>query len=506
MNLYDYQVDAVNSTYTNDRGILVLPTGTGKTMIQSAIIERDIIIFPNQFRMYVVNAPRIILTYQLLREVYGFMVSRGIECRYHFTHSGTPVDERDLEDMRIQSNLDGNNIPFSEIDSSTSSTRLTDTINKCLELNIPLIIFSTYNSAERIEDARLHTNTNISIILNDEAHYLVQERFNPILDRLPSDRTYFFTATTRITSSDEGRGMNNINRYGDVIYTLLPREAIERGKMIRPRIHHIKTEGVRTSEDYDNSFNLVILNSFKQHKEHLNNNHKELSPKILVSTRGANDIKNFLLSTEYTELRNSGVDVFAISSNQEVGNDVNGEKVKRQEFLKRLRDYGKDVSREMLILHFDILTEGIDVPGITTIMPLRELNKSRFIQTFGRCARVDIRDRVRLDSGEIGANDLDSMVKPYAYVILPYLTQTNKDDSDGMKNIIYELRQFVFNSSELVVNEFDARGISEDEGLDTFNELNRRNGSSTEIIKGMFSEFEKKEYADLNVTQRFAIN
>ena len=102
--------------------------------------------------------------------------------------------------------------------------------------------------------------------------------------------------------------------------------------------------------------------------------------------------------------------------------------------------------------------------------------------------------------------DLDSMVKPYAYVILPYLTQTNKDDSDGMKNIIYELRQFVFNSSELVVNEFDARGISEDEGLDTFNELNRRNGSSTEIIKGMFSEFEKKEYADLNVTQRFAIN
>jgi hypothetical protein len=291
-----------------------------------------------------------------------------------------------------------------------------------------------------------------------------------------------------------------------VIYTLLPREAIERGKMIRPRIHHIKTEGVRTSEDYDNSFNLVILNSFKQHKEHLNNNHKELSPKILVSTRGANDIKNFLLSNEYTELRNSGVDVFAISSNQEVGNDVNGEKVKRQEFLKRLRDYGKDVSREMLILHFDILTEGIDVPGITTIMPLRELNKSRFIQTFGRCARVDIRDRVRLDSGEIGANDLDSMVKPYAYVILPYLTQTNKDDSDGMKNIIYELRQFVFNSSELVVNEFDARGISEDEGLDTFNELNRRNGSSTEIIKGMFSEFEKKEYADLNVTQRFAIN
>ena len=498
MNLYDYQVEAVNVTDTNDKGILVLPTGTGKTMIQSAIIERDILLFPNQFRMYVVNAPRIILTYQLLREVYGFMVSRGIECRYHFTHSGTPVDERDLEDMRIQSNLDGNNIPFSEIDSSTSSTRLTDTIDKCITTNVPLIVFSTYNSAERIEEARLHTNTNVSIILNDEAHYLVQERFNPILDRLPSDRTYFFTATTRHTSSDEGRGMNNVNSYGDVIYRLLPREAIERGKMVRPRIHTIKTEGVRTSEDYDNSFNLVIFNSYKQHKEHLNNNHKDISPKILVSTRGANDIKNFLLSNQYRELRESGVDVFAISSNQEVGNDVNGEKVKRQEFLKRLRDYGKDVNREMLILHFDILTEGIDVPGITTIMPLRELNKSRFIQTYGRCARVDIRDRVRLDSGEITPNDLDSMVKPYAYVILPYLTQTNKDDSDSMRNIIYELRQFGFNPSEDVVGEFDARGISEDEGLDTFNELNRRNGSTGSIINEVLSEFELEEICSLN--------
>jgi hypothetical protein len=184
------------------------------------------------------------------------------------------------------------------------------------------------------------------------------------------------------------------------------------------------------------------------------------------------------LSRQYQVLRESGVNIFAISSNEEIGNNVNGVRVKRQEFLKQLREYGKDINNEMLILHFDILTEGIDVPGITTIMPLRELNKSRFIQTFGRCARVDIRDRVRLDSGEINPTDLDQMVKPYAYVILPYITQTNRDDSDSMRNIIYELREFGFNPSEDVVGEVEARGISEEEGLDMFNELNRRNGST----------------------------
>ena len=496
--LYPYQLDAVNTTDHHDKGILVLPTGTGKTMIQSAIIERDIILFPNQFRMYVINAPRIILTYQLLKEVYTYMVERGIEVRFHFAHSGSAVDESELEELRVRANEEGFNIPYADIDSSTSSIRLSEAIKKCNDTNVPLIVFSTYNSAERVEEARQHLDINISIVLNDEAHYLVQERFHDIIHILASDRYYFFTATTRHTSSDKGRGMNNVDSYGEVIYQLLPREAIESGKMVRPRIHTIKTEGVRTSEDYDRSFNVVIHSSFTQHKEYLNENHPTISPKILVSTRGSNDIKNFLLSNQYTQLREQGVEVYAIASNDEIGNNINGVKVKRQEFLKQLKECGRDISKEMLILHIDILTEGIDVPGITTIMPLRELNKSRFIQTFGRCARLDIRDRAMLESGEITPNDLDRMNKPYAYVILPYITQTNRDDSDSMRNIIYELREFGFNPSEDVVGEFELRGITEEEDLNTFNELNRRNGSTGNIIDEIISEIENSEIAKLS--------
>jgi hypothetical protein len=67
-----------------------------------------------------------------------------------------------------------------------------------------------------------------------------------------------------------------------------------------------------------------------------------------------------------------------------------------------------------------------------------------------------------------------------------------------MRNIIYELRQFGFNPSEDVIGEFDARGISEDEGLDTFNELNRRNGSTGGIINEVLSEFELEEICSLN--------
>ena len=483
-----------------------MPTGTGKTMVQAAIIERDIQNNPNQFRIYVINAPRIILTYQLLKEVYGYMVHNHIECRYHFVHSGTAIDERDLEDMRIEANLDGADIPFSEIGSSTSSIKLSETIEKAIQTNVPLIIFSTYNSADRIEDANKHCHTEVSIVLNDEAHYLVQERFHDIINTLTSDKRYFFTATTRVSKSDIGRGMNNIESYGDILYSLKPRVAIDMGKMVRPRIHTIKTDGVASSEDYDKSLNIVILNSFKQHKEYLNENHPLISTKILVSTRGADDIKDFLASKEYEVLRGNNVDIFAISSNEFIGNVVNGNNVKRQEFLKLLREYGKDMNKEILVLHFDILTEGIDVPGITSIMPLRELNKSRFIQTFGRCARLDVRDRMKLASGEITPNDLDRMVKPYAYVILPYLTQTNADDSDRMWSMVEQLRDYGCNLSEDIIGEFQAIGIGEEEELDMFSKPDRNDTSTGEIIKKIISEIEKQEYADLSIAERFINN
>lgn len=496
--LYNYQTEAVRSAETDNKGIVVMPTGTGKTMVQSAIIGKDIIMNNGQFRMYVINAPRIILTYQILKEVYKFLSHRNIEAVYHFTHSGSAIDERDLEDIRMEAVLDGNDIPFSKIDSTTSSNRLYDAMDKARDMELPLIIFSTYNSANRVEEARQKIKQPISIILNDEAHYLVQERFHDILDTIKRSRMYFFTATMRYTPSDEGRGMNNKDSYGNVLFNLTPREAIDRGKMVRPRIHMIKTKGVYSSEDFDQSLNFVIQNSFEQHRSYFEDNHPNMKPKMLITTRGADDMKSFLDSNEYTQLRENGVDIFMISSNELIGCDVNRSKVKRQEFLSILREYGSDPNKMVLVLHYDILTEGIDVPGFTSCMLLRTLTKSKFLQTYGRVARLNPEDRARLDSGEIRPNDLHLMNKPYAYVILPSITHSNQDDSEFMKNVIRELREYGFESYENIIGDFDPKGISEEEPLDGFNEPNRRNRSTQSIIDEVLSEIESEEIASLS--------
>jgi len=500
--LYNYQVEAVNKTDQHKKGIFVLPTGTGKTMIQAAIIEK-FIGSTNQFKMFVVNGPRIILTYQLLKEVYTYMVERGIECRYHFVHSGSPLDIKDLEKLRTDL---GSIVKFSQIGSTTSSIELTKVMEETRELNIPLIIFSTYHSADRIETSRRVINQPISVVLNDEAHYLVQDRFYDIIDTINTERQYFFTATMRVNTSEDGRGMNNISSYGEVIHLLLPRDAIEMGKMVRPRIHFVGTDGVKTDEDFDRSLNKVIHNSFNTQVEYFKEHHPNIVPKIIVATRGSSDIKKFLESDEYTLLREMGVEVFAISSNEEIENDINGVKVKRQEFLKKIKEVGKDKTKMMLVLHYDILTEGIDVPGLTSCMPIRNLNKSRFIQTLGRCSRLDSEDRSRLESGEIDWTDVSEMNKPYSYIILPELTMTNKDDMAQMKQFVLQLRDYGFNPSEDIVSDSEPLGLPEEEDLDMFNELNRnapRNGNIIEFIK---DEFEDERVANLSREEQFIEN
>lgn len=495
--LYNYQKSAVTSTETEKRGIVVLPTSTGKTYVQSAIMGKDMDFNDGQFRIYVVIAPRIILTYQLLKETYTFLTSRGIESVYHFTHSGTAMDERDLEDIRMEAANDGIDIPFSQIDSTTSIERCYDSMCKARELGKPIVIFSTYNSAEKVERARSMMNHPISITLCDEAHYLVQERFFDILNTLKSTRCYFFTATMKQTPSDEGRGMNNEDVYGKVLFTLTPREAIDKGKMVRPRLHIIKTEGVYNSEDYERSINNVIYNSFEQHRIHSEENHPTMKPKLLVSTRGSDDMKNFIISPQYRSLREREVDVFCISSNEEIGNFVNGERLKRQEFLSVLKEYGKDRNRSMIVLHYDILTEGIDVPGFTSCLLLRTLQKSKFLQTFGRIARLDPEDRVNLDNGTIRPKDLDLMNKPYAYVMLPWITETNKDDSEFMKNMIRELREYGFNSSEDIIGDFNAKGIDEEDPMEVSSSPDRVRRSTGQIINEVLSEIEDESIAKL---------
>lgn len=494
--LYDYQLDAVKATDKNDKGIVCMPTGTGKTFVQASVIAKEIQKNKGKFGIYVINAPRIMLSYQLLKEVYSFLVYAGIDARYMSVHSGGSNDLEDLEKIRIDANYnEGTNIQFAQIENGTSPTTIREFVEIAKTSDLPVIFFSTYNSAERINDAI--PSEEINIVVNDESQYLVQEQFHDIIHTLNSKRCYFFTATTIHTPSDTGRGMNNKDSYGDIIYLMTPRQAIDMGKMVRPRMHFVipGSESAYTKEDFDSNLGRIISEAFAQHNYAIGHFSKA---KMLVSVKGVGDIDNFFKSREYGLLLRTGLKVYAVASDEKIGNNINGEKVSRREFLNRLKEDGKNPSQEIIILHYDILAEGIDVPGITGIMPLRTLGKSKFLQTFGRAARLDIEDRANIESGKVKSDQLSEMNKPYAWVIVPTIVHEDADSKEHIGQLITELRDYGFKPSEDIVSTDSKNGLPTVDGPDALLEVKKKCPNIGKYIEKVEADYENERIAKLS--------
>ena len=449
---YDYQVEAAKQVEKHNKGIVVMPTGTGKTFVQAGIIANDIS-KNSGFRMYVVNAPRIMLSYQLLDEVFKFNVRNNIDAHYLAVHSGK-MEQVELDKYRDENS----SFNYSKIDSTTSPLVVTETINKAKEANQPLIIFSTYNSAIRIEEGR--QSTPINIILNDEAHYLIQERFNTDFNQIETERKYFFTATTKETPSDEGLGMNNVEFYGEKIYTMTPAEAIQKGKIVRPRVHIVSTDDDRvlSNDELEKNLGRLVINSFNEHSKLLKNG---LKGKMLIAASGTKDMKQLIGDDLILDFINNGGKFYAVASDQDVNNYINGKRVTRREWLKQLQIDGSNPNQEMIVIHYDILTEGIDVPGLTGVLFLRNQSKSKFIQTFGRVARLDINDKILINKNIITPNETDKMNKPYAWIIIPAVKTEDDDKLANMKGLIDQLRDFDFNPAEGIEPNDRGNGDSE---------------------------------------------
>jgi len=493
---YDYQVEAAKQVENNNKGIVVMPTGTGKTFVQAGIIADDIT-KNSGFRIYVVNAPRIMLSYQLLDEVFKFNIRNDIDARYLSVHSGK-MEQVELDKYRNENS----NFDYSEIQSTTSSLVVSETINKAKEANQPLIIFSTYNSAIRIEEGR--QSNPINIILNDEAHYLIQERFNTDFNQMETERKYFFTATTKETTSDEGLGMNNVEFYGEKIYIMTPAEAIQKGKIVRPRVHIVSTDDdkVLSNDELEKNLGKLVINSFNEHSKLLKNG---LKGKMLIAASGLKDMKRLIGDDLILDFINRGGKFYAISTDKEVLAYVNGKKITRREWLKQLQIDGSNPNQEMIVIHYDILTEGIDVPGLTGVLFLRNLKKSKFIQTFGRVARLDRSDRRLIEDKIITPNEVDKMNKPYAWVIIPAVKTGDDDKLANLRDLTDQLRDFDFNPAEDIQPNDRGNGDGEDNNDPIVPEDSIRK-LITQEIENYDHEVESENIANLTWNEKRGFN
>jgi len=445
--LREHQKDAYHSQHTEDIGQLILPTGTGKTKVQIAIHVDQMIdneLYYDPPTVHVIAAHRLVLCAQLLNE----LVDLAVKCRLAFNIllvGSDRVDESEFHKKFYGHKLDKSNL---EAISSTSTEDIKSFVEKSKEQGRNVICVSTYHSFHKLKDVK------VDLATFDEAHVLVNssDNFLSNIAEVNITRKFFFTATRKVIN--EEFGMNDERIFGPVLYEVSPREMIDKGEIVAPKLHIIRPLG---EGDWNNDSMLVksITDGFTQHTAFVKKYSYDpslIGPKLLVTTTGAKELMEIVKSEVFSDYcyKNS-IWVLGFSSTAGYYLQVPGDKkvrsVSRQELttvMNTLRPLD-----EAILLHIDILTEGIDLPGITGVMPFRELNKTKLLQTIGRAARLVPADRERLYRNTIGPKELSYFVKPYSWILIPEFFR-----SLGNSEQMISTLTTIFNSYAVPVEEY----------------------------------------------------
>jgi superfamily II DNA or RNA helicase len=384
MKLRSHQPRTIAAMQNACKGIVIQPTGAGKTLEQILDLQARLNVSERGLTAVVV-APRILLSEQLCSEYLEVIDTKNVHILH--VHSG---------------------------ETHHFSTTKSDTIalynNTARAAGESCIIFTTYHSLHRIVDAGI----DIDVAYFDEAHNATSKQFFPKTAMVSemANNCYFFTATPRHSKNPHGRGMNNKLVFGDVIEITPAQELIASGSIIPPSIQiHEQPAVARTKANAaDCDANTVL--------EIVDNLDAESGQKVLIAAPSSKIIWNMVAATSMLqELSERGYDVLHITAKH--GAYVNKTKVNREVFFDTLTAWGKDPERKFVVFHYSILSEGINVPGLTHCVLLRNLNIVEMAQTIGRVIRMNADDARDIAEGKITAGDLGSYRKPFGFVTVP---------------------------------------------------------------------------------------
>ena len=387
--LRPHQSRAYNAM-TSGNGKVIIPTGGGKTFIMIADCIRELSTKSDQ--TIVVVAPRILLANQLCAEFF----EQNLDGKHNLT----------IECLHVHSG-----------ETIHASTLKTDHIvrwqNNVMQQGENRLIFTTYHSLKRVVDSGILIDT----IYFDEAHNGTSKNFFIPIEQIshrPLTRRFFFTATPKVSRGKKSvngvRGMCNGSVFGRTLEQTTAQELIDGGSILPPEVIPFETDRVRDrynahEVDADNLKDMI-------------DDMTVINPKILVAGQSTANIFAILTKTDTLAwLYMQGYDVMHITS--KYGANINGKKVGREEFFNTLTEYGKDENRKFIIFHYSILSEGINVAGLTHTIMLRNLPTIEMAQTIGRVIRIHPKDRAAMAEGRVPVGAYEMYHKPYGKICVP---------------------------------------------------------------------------------------
>jgi predicted helicase len=372
--LRPHQQRALDALAKYLRGQVIIPTGGGKTNV--AIFDAMREFLKETPQTIVVVAPRILLAEQLSSEFLEFITNAQV---LH-VHSGETHHFSSTRPNVIRSWVE-----------ATPGHKL---------------IFTTYNSLQRLQQADIPVNT----IYFDEAHNSVQSHFFPATEHFSStaDRCYFFTATPKHSATIAKPGMNDAAVYGNVICNVPAPELVEGGFIVPPKVVVQQFEMLSKGQivaDVDCENLIATIDAQEVEK-------------VLICAKATKQIQNLVSQTDFCkQLEDRGFSWMYITS--KTGAIIDGQKVNREVFFDTLSAWGKDDSKKFVVLHHSILSEGINVSGLEAVLFMRSMDYIGVSQTIGRVIRLHQSDAEALRSGAIAAGNLSEYTKSFGLVCIP---------------------------------------------------------------------------------------
>lgn len=381
--LREHQVEAKDAIHkalrSADRTTFVSATGTGKTVtlneVSVGFADKIVLFFPS---LSLVN--------QTIRE----WRDQGVR---GYTYVAVCSDST-VASVRSDSLV----VTDEELaESGALVTRDADLLKSILTSKKKVVVFATYHSADKVEEA----GVSYDLMICDESHHLtgVGTFGKAVLDdnRIYAKKRIFATATPRVytfkgdSKEVEVRSMDDESLFGEVCYTLGLRESINKGILSPYKVYIVeltdedfKPYGIDPSDEQNALTRMVMgVAAYKRMQ-------KELGVKRTISY-----LSSRRRAKEFAEM---------VSGDFITGNMKSSE---RAEILNRLVNEGGVVS------NVRCLAEGVDVPALDAVEFVDPRNsKVEIVQAVGRVIRV-------------------SSGKGCGYVILPVLAESY---DEGGKN------------------------------------------------------------------------
>jgi len=501
-NLYFYQEYLVKKCLDDSlsRGLLILPTGSGKGKIARESFYRLITSEENKLNQFlgIVFTPRLLLNKQWLKDFVEYF--KNEEHPINFVLIGSDrmgnSEKQEIIDLLYDIMGPGVDAPVSTL----SYKELFKTVENNKGKGTNTLVISTYHSNLVVRSSNLY----FDFAVYDEAHFLPGRENQRDLEKkddkihsaieVLAKRKIFMTATPKEGKCQEGeeyggRGTNNEEKYGPEILgpwkdedgnerRTSPRDLIEFGSILSPLVHIISDSDLKDF-DFNENFisNISLINpikegekgefeekaritveAFLEHKKEVKETSfspDKIGAKMMVVCDGETDLNKMINSKVLKDFKEKNPNVKINSISCGSGVNIHGKESQnnngkaKKEFLDNLKNILK-TEEDAIIFHIDIMTVGIDCCGLTGVMFFKNSKLIKLLQNLGRACRLNDEDRDKWQKGELKPGG-DGYIKPNFYVILPLCKENSKEFVSEFEETINNIRdEYSFGSSEFI--------------------------------------------------------